>query len=260
MPKPVKFLKDVEIEEKAAEILDRYVSGGRQKPQLPIDIDTLTEVNFRFKVAWEPIDDPPDCQTFATLQPVIGNALCVAKLTLNEAFREFLTEHPEIERFTRGHELCHWLMHIDLGKLKTGLLFGEEPADEPRYHRSHYNSGQLTPEQKDRLAKFAVQNEQAYRLLKPRANDPEACIEPQWMHRQAEQFSACLLVPRLPLMEFLNSGDDPASYATHKKLVDVFQVSKQVMQIRLKKLGIIEEDSTGSFRNVQTSTRRLFQP
>ena len=258
MPKPVKFWKDSEIEELAAEVLDKHVSGGQRNPQLPIDIDTLTEVVFRFKVVWEPIADPPECQTFATLEPVIGNEVYVAKLTLNEMFREFLTEHPEIERFTRGHELCHWLMHIDLGKLKTKSLFDEATPANVLYHRATFNSAQLTPEQKNRLAKFAVQNEQAYRLLKPRESDPQACIEPQWMHRQAEQFSACLLVPRKPLLELLNGGDDPASYATHQKLAAGFQVSKQAIQIRLKKLGMIAERETGRFYNISEPTRRMF--
>lgn len=258
MPKPVQFWSNDEIEEKAAEVLDGYVPGGRQKPKLPIDIDTLTEISFRFKVVWEPIADPPGCQTFATLQPIVGNDKQVARLTLNESFREFLAEHPEIERFTRGHELCHWLIHIDVGKLKTGLLFAEEIREEVRYHRSHYNSGQLTSEQKNRLAKFAAQNAQAYRLLKPRESDPEACIEPQWMHRQAEQFSACLLVPRVPLIDFLNRGDDPASYVTHTKLATAFQVSKQVVQIRMKKLDLIDEVAANSFRNVGAKARKMF--
>lgn len=99
----------------------------------------------------------------------------------------------------------------------TGSLFDAQQEAAAFYHRTHYNSGHLTPEQKNRLAKFAVQNEKAYQLLKPRESDPEACIEPPWMHRQAEHFSACLLVPKTPLLEMLNSGDDPASYPTQKK-------------------------------------------
>lgn len=258
MPKPVKYWKDAEIEERAAEVHDQYVPGGRQQPQLPIDIDTLTEVNFRFKVVWEPIDEPPNCQTFATLLPATDSDLYVAKLTLNKNYFEFLAEHPEIERFTRAHELCHWLIHIDEAKLKTGLLpFGNE---EPplRYHRSQYNDGHLSAEQKDRLARFALQSEEAYRLLKPRENDPEACIEPQWMHRQAEQFAACLLVPRLPLLELLNHGNDPALYTTHVRLAEAFHVSKRVIQIRLKKLGLIGESADGRFYNLPPAARLVF--
>lgn len=258
MPKPVKYWKDVEIEEKAAEVLDQCVAGGRQRPQLPIDIDTLTEVNFRFKTVWEPIADPPDCQTFATLLPVVDSTLYVAKLTLNKNLFEFLAEHPEIERLTRAHELCHWLIHIDEAKLKTGLLpfGGEEPK--VRYHRSQYNAGHLSVEQKNRLARFAQQSEQAYRLLKPRENDPEACIEPQWMHRQAEHFAACLLVPRQPLLRMLNDGADPTDYGTHVRLAEAFHVSKRVIQIRLKKLGIIGESADGRFYNTPSAAQLDF--
>lgn len=75
------------------------------------------------------------------------------------------------------------------------------------------------------------------------------------MHRQAEHFSACLLVPRSPLLEFLRDGADPAFYGTHARLAEKFKVSKRVIQIRLKKLRLIEEYGPGKFRNVRASGR-----
>jgi Zn-dependent peptidase ImmA (M78 family) len=73
------------------------------------------------------------------------------------------------------------------------------------------------------------------------------------MHRQAEHFSACLLVPRLPLYEELKGGGNPAFYGTHVRLAELFRVSKRVVQIRLKKLGLIEEYEPGKFRNVSVT-------
>jgi hypothetical protein len=136
MPKPTKFLSDLELEEKAAEVLDAHVEGGWRNPALPVDVDTLTECGFRFKVSWEPIDDPPNCRTYAALLPTPESTLFSAKLILNKKFYDFLHAHPEIERLTRGHELCHWVIHVDEGKLRSGSLpFG---GDEPqvRYHRA----------------------------------------------------------------------------------------------------------------------------
>ena len=78
------------------------------------------------------------------------------------------------------------------------------------------------------------------------------------MHRQAEHFSACLLVPRAPLYAMLEGGTDPSHYSTHVRLAEVFQVSKRVIQIRLKKLGIIEEQGPGKFQNVRGSNRFHF--
>jgi Zn-dependent peptidase ImmA (M78 family) len=258
MPKPVQYLKDEEVEERAALVLDKHVEGGRKHPATPIDIDTLTECDFRFKVVWKPIEDPAGCRTFATLRPVLNSDLFVAELTLNENFRVFLNENPEIERLTRAHELCHWNLHIDEGKLRTGLLPFGEISSVARYHRSHYSDSSLSDDQKNRLARFAVKNDQAHRMLKPREHDPEASIEPQWMHRQAEHFAACLLVPRQPLFETLENGDDPAFYGTHVRLADTFRVSKRVIQIRLKKLGIIEEIGYGRFRNTHATERLRF--
>lgn len=249
MPKPKKFLTDEQIEERAAEVLDKHVLGARKSPKLPIDIDTLTECDFRFRVSWKPIIDPPGCRTYATLIPEAEPSLHVARLILNENFREFLGEHPEVERLTRGHELCHWVVHIDEGKLKSGTLPFGSPEPQVRFHRMHYSANSLNNEKKNRLAQFAFQDERAYRILKKRESDPEGSIEPAWMHRQAEHFSACLLVPRGPLFETLESGSDPALYGTIVALANRFQVSRSVIQIRLLKLGLIEEVGPGKFRN-----------
>jgi hypothetical protein len=258
MPKPKKFLTNSEIEERAAEVLDMYVKGGRERPILPIDIDTLTECDFGFKVTWETLDDPEGCRTFATLYPTPGD-IHSARLLLNSRFRRFLESQPEIERLTRGHELCHWVIHVDDGKLKTGSLPFDEPEPPIRYHRLQYVDNTLTSEMKNRLAVFALEDERAYRVLKPHHGDQNAWIEPEWMHRQAEHFSACLLVPRQPLLRLLNDGANPSFYGTHVRLAEKFVVSKRVVQIRLIKLGIIEQYGPGQFRNLVTGGSRLFR-
>jgi Zn-dependent peptidase ImmA (M78 family) len=259
MPKPVKFLRNDEIEEKAAQVLDDHVTGGQPNPVLPIDIDTLTECDFRFLVEWAPIDDPPGCRTFATLQPTLFSETHTAKLTLNKNYQEFLFENPQIERLTRAHELCHHILHIDEGRLKTGLLPFAEKHNQFFYHRAKWSDGFLTADQKNRLARFAMRDEKAYRVLKQREFDPQASVEPEWMRRQAEHFAACLLVPRTPLYQALEGGDDPAFYGTHVKLAEIFQVSRQVIQIRLKKLGIIEESPKGKYRSLVATDQLEFR-
>src|SRR5207237_4273674 len=151
MPKSKKFLTDEEIEERAAEVLDKHVVGNRKSPKLPIDIDTLTECDFRFRVSWGAIADPPECRTYATLIPEVEPRLHVARLILNEKFRDFLGEHPQVERLTRGHELCHWVVCIDEGTLRSGSLpFGSsEPAT--LFHRLIYPDNSMTAEKKNRL-------------------------------------------------------------------------------------------------------------
>ncbi len=253
MPKPKKFLTDNEIEEHAAQVLDDHVGGGMCQPELPIDIDTLTECDFRFRVCWAVIKDPPNCRTYGTLVPLTQNPLHVAELTLNQNHQDFLLSHPEIERLTRGHELCHWVVHIDEGKLRSGDLPFEEIAPPALYHRMNYAEDAENSARRNRLARFALTDERAYRSLKPRESGSTDCIEPAWMHRQAEHFSACLLVPRQPLFRELEKGDDQALYGTHVRLAETFGVSKRVVQIRLKKLGIIREDEPGRFSNVRVS-------
>jgi IrrE N-terminal-like domain len=258
MPKPTKFLSGEEIEEKAAEVLDAHVKGGRQSPTLPVDVDTLTECVFRFRVSWEPINDPPGCRTYAALIPTPQSDLFTVKLILNEKFYDFLHSHPGIERLTRGHELCHWVVHVDEGMLKSeSLLFGGD-EQQVRYHRAQYSTGSLDAEKKNLLASFALKDERAYKALKGRENETDGCIEPVWMHRQAEHFSACLLVPRRPLYEELERGADPAFYRTHVRLAELFGVSKRVIQIRMMKLGLINEYEPGRFRNVRTDRHLNF--
>lgn len=258
MPKPTKFLTNEEIEERAAKVLDAHVEGGRRNTKLPVDVDTLTECAFRFQVSWEAIDDPPGCRTFATLVPTPQSDLFNARLTLNEKFSDFLHSHPEIERLTRGHELCHWVVHIDEGMLRSGTLPFDSNEPEVRYHRAQYSAASLSAEEKNLLASFALEDERAYRALKGRAAETDGCIEPDWMHRQAEHFSACLLVPRQPLYEELEGRADPAFYGTHVRLAELFGVSKRVIQIRLKKIGLIEEYAPGRFRNVGDGGRLQF--
>jgi hypothetical protein len=260
MPKPTKFLTNIEIEQKANEILDKYVRGGHQSPELPIDIDTLTECHFRFQVDWGQIEEPPGCQTFATIEPTLDSGIYNAKLTLNLRFQDFLTEHPEIERFTRGHELAHWVLHIDEGRERSGLLPFGEVKYQVRYHRSADTGSSVGSELRNKLAKYAITNEEAYFALKPHLRDLEASIEPDWVHRQAEHFASCVLVPRLPLIKALENGDDPAFYGTHVRLASLFGVSKRVIQIRLLKMGLIEENGAGIFRNVTTGSRLIFRP
>ncbi len=109
----------------------------------------------------------------------------------------------------------------------------------------------------NRVARFALTDERAYRAVKPMTGGTEEFVEPYWMHRQAEHFSACLDVPRHPLYAELEIAGDPAFYGTHVKLAETFQVSKKVIQIRLRKLGIIEEYEPGRFRNVRNDAGRL---
>jgi hypothetical protein len=258
MPKPTKFLTDMEIEEKAAEVLDAHVQGGRRHPKLPVDVDTLTECAYRFCVSWEALDDPPGCRTFASLVPTPLSDLFTAKLILNEKFSDFLHSRPEIERLTRGHELCHWVVHIDEGMLRSGTLPFDSVEPEVRYHRAQYSAASLSAEEKNLLASFAFEDKRAYRALKGRAVESDGCIEPDWMHRQAEHFSACLLIPRQPLNEELKGGADPAFYGTHMRLAELFGVSKRAIQIRLKKIGLIEEFEPGRFRNKRANDRLKF--
>lgn len=258
MPKPTKFLSDEEIEEKAAEVLDAHVEGGRRNPKLPVDVDTLTECAFRFRVSWEALEDPPGCRTFAALVPTPQSDLFTTKLILNEKFSDFLHSHPEIERLTRGHELCHWVIHIDEGILRSGTLPFDSTEPEVRFHRAQYAAASLSAEEKSLLASFALKDERAYKALKGRTVETDGCIEPDWMHRQAEHFAACLLVPRQPLYEELENGADPSFYGTHVRLAELFGVSKRVIQIRLKKLSLIEEDEPGRFRNVRIARRLTF--
>jgi hypothetical protein len=106
------------------------------------------------------------------------------------------------------------VIHINEGILRSGTLpfGGTEP--EVRFHRAQYSTASLSAEEKNLLASFAFEDERAYRVLKGQAAETDGCIEPDWMHRQAEHFAACLLVPRQPLYEELENGADPSFYGT----------------------------------------------
>jgi Predicted Zn peptidase len=117
------------------------------------------------------------------------------------------THHPNRQRFTIAHELGHLVLHaahVDRLFIDTQL----------RVYRRTGESGA-----------------QVYQA-------PESTTTPE-EERQANQFAAGLLMPRVLLLEILDSNRVVDEHDV-SDLARAFGVSEQAMSIRLQRLGLVE--------------------
>ncbi len=93
-----------------------------------------------------------------------------------------------------------------------------------------------------KLAKKALVNEKFHSTL---GKLRDRFFEPEWMFRQAEHFSRCLLIPKDRLLDLLEESWDFNSWATLYRWAEMFKVPASVMRIRLEKMGVVEIGNDG---------------
>jgi Zn-dependent peptidase ImmA (M78 family) len=124
-------------------------------------------------------------------------------VVLNETHtRKFAASHG-LERFTKAHEIGHWMLHVDKER-------GEYSAD-------------LAPE-------FIVRGALHSGITRGR--------ETNWLERHADWFAAALLMPAnvfVPIAEDYDLRDPRAL----KKLATTFGVSLSALRTRLSQLGFV---------------------
>jgi Zn-dependent peptidase ImmA (M78 family) len=188
----MKFISGAVFEARAAEIW--------QKDQLRpgFDVEELVD-RLGLSLLWEAVPDAEGGSVLGMLDP--NNA----RIILNELHLEDFEANPGLHRYTVGHEIGHWLFHVDAARSGTLSLF---------------EGGRIWC----------------------RDGSKDAA------ERQAEMFSARLLMPRDVLKEALPSGDWrgwPAVYA----LAETFVVSATAMMIRLEELRWAHRDESGKPRS-----------
>ena len=92
-------------------------SGGSLEP--PIDVDLVGELVYDLRMDWEVIKE--DGRTIlGGLHPR------ERRIAMNETHTEIFTQKPGLERFTKGHEIGHWVLHVDEASLDYPVLPGME--------------------------------------------------------------------------------------------------------------------------------------
>lgn len=212
----VRVLKREQVEQEAVGILQRYVRECDGTLEPPIDVDLIGEALCRLRWDWDVI--PDSRQKAGQIARGSDRSLVILaglyprqrRVVLNEEHLDLFQEKPGLERFTKGHEIGHWVLHIDHGKLDHPSLFDldEEP-------------------------------------------DPSETIicrdgEDTWIERQADWFSAALLMPKEQFLE-IACAYDFRNWQARYELAERFGVTISALGTRLNRLGLSYVDEQGRF-------------
>src|SRR5947209_1138870 len=135
------FYRREEVEQMAAGLL-RRLSALRGEPiELPIDVDAIGEQLLGLSWLYEPIPEPPGTTIFAALHP--EQRLVV----LNERHVETFGRNEGLERFTKAHELGHWVLHVPWVRCSGVQVFGYSGRKDGSADRSPLGArAPVTPE------------------------------------------------------------------------------------------------------------------
>jgi hypothetical protein len=110
-----RYLSRDQVERKAAELLRQYGRAVSRPVSPPIDVALIGELLCDLQWEYDLIDDA-DASTLAALYP--GSRI----VTLNEAFADRFQMVSGLDRFTKGHEIGHWILHVDHHSLNATPL------------------------------------------------------------------------------------------------------------------------------------------
>ncbi len=109
------------LEQKAAELIRCYALQRQWAPELPVPVDSLIEHGLDLCIEYDLIREPAGVTIWGCIEP--GRRT----ITLNEKHTDAFSKYPGLERSTLGHEVGHWVMHVDQSELSQSSLFGGPP-------------------------------------------------------------------------------------------------------------------------------------
>lgn len=196
-----KFWRREQIEDIAIVTLLDYRRRTGQRLTPPIDIDLVGELACGLQWDWDVIPEPPNTLIWAALFPND------ARVVLNETHAEKFAASRGLERFTKAHEIGHWMLHVD----KERGSYSDEA------------------EQVMRSPEYVVKGTLANSL----SRDGET----NWIERHADWFAAALLMPAsifVPMAEKI----DVTNTRAVSRLARDFEVSQTACKTRLSQLGL----------------------
>ncbi|MCL4519854.1 MAG: ImmA/IrrE family metallo-endopeptidase [Thaumarchaeota archaeon] len=109
------------LEQKAAELLRCFARQRQWSPSLPVPVDSIIEHTLDLCIDYDTLEESPGTLVWGCIQPARKT------ITLNESHVQTFQDCPGLERFTLGHEVGHWVMHVDHDALSQASLFGSSP-------------------------------------------------------------------------------------------------------------------------------------
>lgn len=248
-PAPSRYVSHQVVEDVATQCNHVYRKQIGAKKGYPVDTEKLIEV-LRVRLMWEPVDEPEDAIFFACYSQHGDEG----EITINKKHRKFFESRPEIYSSTLGHEIGHCILnHYNFGSsIGTPSLFPDIQESLPCFHKSSWFPYGLSRAEVERLK--TLERKVQEKLVKKALVDGKSRsaiehlkdkYEPEWMFRQAEHFSRCLLIPKDSILELLEESWDFNSWATIYRMAEMFKVPASMLRIRLEKMGIIEVGSDG---------------
>lgn len=187
---------------------------------LPVPIDYIAEQVLGLDLLWDEVTELPG-------ELILGAIMPAKKLViLNEKRREYMEEHPGLERSTKGHEMGHWDLYVDKATLGHPVLFGG--GDDGPFALRSSPAGDVA------IIKKLESTPEGRKLLKQidqRADEPDEA-------RAVNRYSAALSMPRRLLEEEIKKVDRtswPALYRVRER----FDVTISALVVRLQQLDLL---------------------
>lgn len=98
------YLSRDDVEESASSLLRRYGRKTGRQVTPPVEVSLIGEMLCDLRWEYDLINDE---STLAALYPESQ------VVTLNELFADRFQEVSGFDRFTKGHEIGHWVLHVD---------------------------------------------------------------------------------------------------------------------------------------------------
>lgn len=208
--KPYRQLNKRQIEQQA----DKVLAAMQAQDYMPKKWTNLAERTadfFDLGIAWASFDPEQDGIVAAKIYPT------EKQIELNQDFKA-LDTNEGLYQSTVGHEVGHWVLHVNQGEADGTITQGELP---------------LTPVMDRQIFLCRTVDEQViYRNTQRTQED--------WREWQAQYFSSCLLMPRFKIEE-VRQGRNLLNWSHLKAIQEELGVSQRNLIHRLKDLELIEE-------------------
>ncbi len=141
------YLSRDDVEEKAASMLRKYGRETAKKVSPPVEVDLIGEMLCGLRWEYDLIENE---STLAALYPESQI------VTLNELFADRFDKISGFDRFTKGHEIGHWVLHVknlggstpslDEGSKKERVFCRDGSDDWTERQADWFATGLLMPE------------------------------------------------------------------------------------------------------------------
>jgi len=229
----VRFYRNQEIEDLAAERLSQLARILAEPLTPPIPIDLLAEKVLELDFLWEDIDELPGETVLGALHPQ------KRLIVMNDKQRTLFNTKPGLERSTKGHEMGHWDLFIDKGALEHPTLFALD--DSSPFARRRSPVGEVT------IIKRLLSSSEGQDLLreiKSRADDPDEA-------RAVNRYAAAILMPK-DLLQAEVGKIDRTRWSNLYRIAERFEVTISALTVRLQQLGLLYMDKDGRLHESPT--------